>query len=128
MAVLVVMHEGFGRMEFLKNYWPMLALALWFGYKWWNARRVVALLPALKQQGATLLDVRSVAEFASANAPGTVNIPLQELGARLDEIPRNTPVVVGCASGTRSGMAKMLLKKKGFAQVHNIGAWPNFLK
>ena len=96
-------------MEFLKNYWPMLALALWFGYKWWNARRVVALLPALKQQGATLLDVRSVAEFASANAPGTVNIPLQELGARLDEIPRNTPVVVGCASGTRSGMAKMLL-------------------
>jgi len=71
-GVLDVMHEGFRRMEFLKNYWPMLALALWFGYKWWNARRVVALLPALKQQGATLLDVRSVAEFASANATGTV--------------------------------------------------------
>ena len=115
-------------MEFLKNYWPLLVLALWLGYKWWNARRVVALLPALKQQGATLLDVRSVAEFANANAPGTVNIPLQELGARLDEIPRNAPVVVGCASGTRSGMAKMLLKKKGFAPVHNIGAWPNFMK
>ncbi len=114
-------------MEFLKNYWPLLVLALWLGYKWWNARRVVALLPALKQQGATLLDVRSVAEFASANAPGTVNIPLQELGARLDEIPRNAPVVVGCASGTRSGMAKMLLRKNGFEQVHNIGAWTKFL-
>jgi len=115
-------------MEFLKNYWPLLVLALWLGYKWWNARRVVALLPALKQQGATLLDVRSVAEFANANAPGTVNIPLQELGARLAEIPRNAPVVVGCASGTRSGMAKLLLKKKGFAPVHNIGAWSNFMK
>ena len=115
-------------MEFLKNYWPLLALALWLGYKWWNARRVVALLPALKQQGATLLDVRSVAEFANANAPGTVNIPLQELGARLAEIPRNATVVVGCASGTRSGMAKLLLKKKGFAPVHNIGAWSNFMK
>ncbi|WP_396433211.1 rhodanese-like domain-containing protein [Limnohabitans sp.] len=115
-------------MEFLKNYWPLLVLALWLGYKWWNARRVVALLPALKQQGATLLDVRSVAEFANANAPGTVNIPLQELGARLAEIPRNATVVVGCASGTRSGMAKLLLKKKGFAPVHNIGAWSNFMK
>ena len=114
-------------MEFLKNYWPLLVLALWLGYKWWNARRVVALLPALKQQGATMLDVRSVAEFANANAPGTVNIPLQELGARLDEIPRNAPVVVGCASGTRSGMAKMLLRKNGFEQVHNIGAWTKFL-
>jgi rhodanese-related sulfurtransferase len=115
-------------MEFLKNYWPMLALALWLGYKWWNARRVVALLPALKQQGATLLDVRSLAEFANASAPGTVNIPLQELGGRMNEIPRNAPVVVGCASGTRSGMAKLLLKKKGFALVYNIGAWPNFMK
>jgi rhodanese-related sulfurtransferase len=37
-------------------------------------------------------------------------------------------VVVGCASGTRSGMAKLLLKKKGFAPVYNIGSWPNFLK
>ncbi|WP_299514864.1 rhodanese-like domain-containing protein [uncultured Limnohabitans sp.] len=115
-------------MDFLNNYWPLLALALWFGYKWWNARRVVALLPALKQQGATLLDVRSAAEFARASAPGTVNIPLQELAARLVEIPRNAPVVVGCASGTRSGMAKMLLKKKGFAPVHNIGGWSNFMK
>lgn len=122
------MDESFKHMEFFKNYWPMVALALWFGYKWWNARRVVAQLPALKQQGATLLDVRSVAEFGHASAPGTVNIPLQELGSRLNEIPRNAPVVVGCASGTRSGMAKLLLKKNGFGPVHNIGAWSNFLK
>ena len=128
MGVLNGMDESFKDMEFLNNYWPMMALALWFGYKWWNARRVVALLPALKQQGATLLDVRSVAEFAQSSAPGTVNIPLQELGGRLDEIPRTVPVVVGCASGTRSGMAKLLLKRKGFTPVHNIGAWSNFLK
>jgi rhodanese-related sulfurtransferase len=115
-------------MEFLKNYWPMLALVAWLAYKWWNARRVVALLPALKQQGATLIDVRSLGEFAQASAPGTVNIPLQELGSRLGEIPKNAPVVVACASGTRSGMAKMLLKKNGYAQVYNIGAWANYLK
>lgn len=113
---------------FLKQYWPFLALALWFGYKWWNARRVIARLPELKNGGATLVDVRSAAEFASGSAPGTINIPLQELGSRLGEIPRTAPVVLGCASGSRSGMAKMMLKRKGYQNVFNIGTWRNFLR
>lgn len=113
---------------FLKQYWPLLALALWFGYKWWNARRVMAMLPALKAQGATVVDVRTAAEYASGNAPGTINIPLQELGSRLGEIPRTAPVVLCCASGTRSGMARMMLKKNGYAQVFNVGTWGNLLK
>ncbi len=114
-------------MDFFQMYWPLLALAAWWAYKWWCSRRVRALLPQLKVQGATLLDVRSVAEFASASAPGTVNIPLDELGRRLAEVPRNAPVVVGCASGTRSGMARMLLRKNGYTPVYNIGGWRNFL-
>lgn len=113
--------------DFLINYWPMLALMLWFGYKWWNSRRVVAMLPALKARGALLVDVRSAGEFAAANAPGTVNIPLGDLGNRLNDIPKTAPVVVGCASGTRSGMAKLLLKKNGYTEVYNIGAWTKFL-
>lgn len=110
-----------------KQYWPFLALALWFGYKWWNSRRVVALLPELRKSGATFVDVRSAAEYASAHAPGTLNIPLPELGSRLGEIPRTSPVVVCCASGTRSGMAKMLLRKNGYATVYNIGTWSKLL-
>ena len=104
-----------------------MALVLWFGYKWWNSKRVVALLPKLKSEGAVLVDVRSAAEFASGNAPGTINIPLPELGSRLAEIPKTSPVVVCCASGTRSGMAKMLLRKNGYSNVHNIGTWTKFL-
>ena len=114
-------------MKFIQDYWPMMALALWFGYKWWNARRVIAWLPQLKTQGAILLDVRSEAEFASGNAPGTRNIPLNELGQHLGSIPITSPVVVGCASGTRSGMAKLVLKKNGYQRVYNIGAWRNFM-
>lgn len=114
--------------DFLQNNWAWMALALWFGHKWWRARRVTAMLPALRQGGAVLLDVRSVAEYAAASAPGTVNIPLPELGARLAEIPSDKPVVVGCASGTRSAMARMLLKKHGHAEVYNIGTWRNFMK
>ena len=110
-----------------EQYWPLLALLAWFGYRWWNTRRVRALLPELKKTGATLVDVRSAAEFASGNAPGSINIPLSELGNRLAEIPQNSPVVLGCASGTRSGMALLLLKKNGYTQVHNIGSWSKFL-
>jgi len=111
----------------LEQYWPFLALVLWLGYKWWNSRRVVALLPSLKKQGALFVDVRSAGEFASGNAPGTVNIPLQELGKRLAEIPKSAPVVLCCASGTRSGMASMVLKKNGYTQVYNVGTWGKLL-
>jgi rhodanese-related sulfurtransferase len=114
-------------LDMFDKYWPILALVFWFGYKWWASQRVLAMLPELKQSGALLLDVRSAAEFASANAPGTINIPLPELSNRLKEVPKDSPVVLCCASGTRSGMAKMLLKKNGYTQVHNIGAWTRFL-
>ena len=115
-------------LEVLKQYWPFLALALWFGYKWWNSNRVVAMLPELKKSGALFVDVRSPGEFAGGNALTTINSPLSELGSRLSEIPLTSPVVVCCASGTRSGMARILLKKHGYKQVYNIGAWDKLLK
>ncbi len=114
-------------MELMENYWPLMALALWFAYKWWNSKRVVGMLPMLKREGASFIDVRSTTEFAQASAPGTINIPLQELSGRLAEIPKSAPVVLCCASGTRSGMAKLVLKKNGYPHVHNIGTWGKLL-
>ena len=112
-------------MSMFEQYWPILALALWFGYKWWAAKQVVRMLPELRQNGAVFVDVRSQAEFVSGNAPGSINIPLNELPSRLAELPKDRAVVVFCASGSRSGMAKMMLKTKGFKQVHNAGTWSN---
>lgn len=109
----------------MKDYWPFLLLILWWAYKWIRAKQIKSDLPKLKAAGASLVDVRSVGEFAHANAPGTLNIPLSELGSRLDEIPEDKPVVVCCASGSRSGMAKLLLLKNGYRNVHNIGNWSN---
>ncbi len=114
-------------LDLLKNCWPFMALGLWFAYKWWNSKRVIGLLPQLKKDGAMFVDVRSAAEFASGNALGTINIPLQELGSRLGEIPKSAPVVLCCASGTRSGMAKLVLMKNGYGAVHNVGAWSKLL-
>lgn len=82
----------------------------------------------LVEEGATLVDVRSPSEYASGHIDGAVNIPVGELGRRLDELPdKAQPIVVYCRSGARSGSAKSLLDSKGYQKVVNlggIGAWP----
>ncbi|MGE3608342.1 MAG: rhodanese-like domain-containing protein [Bacteriovoracaceae bacterium] len=113
-------------MEFFKTNWPLLLLACWFIYKWWLSRRIKKLLPELKAKGSILLDVRSEAEYNSAHAQGTINIPLNQLSGRLNELPKDKPIVVACASGTRSGMAKIMLKKNGYSEIYNLGSWANF--
>ena len=113
--------------EFLKNYWPLLLFAVWMAYKQIRAHQIKKQLPELQAHGAILLDVRSVDEFSAGSAPGSINIPLTDLGSRLAELPKHVPIVVACASGMRSGMALMMLKKNGYADVRNIGAWTNFL-
>lgn len=113
--------------ELFQQNWPALVLLGWFAYRWWNARHVRALLPTLRSQGAVVVDVRSVAEYAGAHAPDTLNIPLAELGARASELARGVPIVLCCASGNRSGVAAVLLRKLGFAPVYNAGGWNNLL-
>lgn len=77
----------------------------------------------LVRQGAKLVDVRSAAEFSSGHIPGAVNIPVSELGARGASLgAKDAPVVVYCASGTRSALARSVLKGQGFAQVFNLGS------
>lgn len=71
--------------------------------------------------GATVVDVRSEAEFRGGAYPGAVNVPLQVLSSRLDRIRKDRPVVVYCASGSRSAMAARILKKAGYADVSNAG-------
>ncbi len=71
--------------------------------------------------GATVVDVRSEAEFQGGAYRGALNVPLQVLSSKLDRIPKDRPVVVYCASGSRSAFAVRLLKKAGYADVYNAG-------
>lgn len=78
---------------------------------------------ALVKSGARLVDVRTTAEFQSGHLDGALNVPLQELAGKLNKLgAKDQPVVVYCASGTRSGMARSMLKRHGFSQVFNLGA------
>ena len=76
----------------------------------------------LVKAGARLVDVRTPGEFAAGHIPGAVNIPVQQLDARISELqPKDAAVVVYCRSGHRSGNAARLLKSAGFAAVHDLG-------
>jgi len=74
-----------------------------------------------------LLDVREPHELAISSLPGSKNIPLGELAARLSELDSAHEMVVFCKSGKRSARALELLVSAGFRKVNNlkggINAW-----
>ena len=80
---------------------------------------------ALVDHGATLLDVRSQAEWDGGHLPGAVLIPVQELAGRIAEVPRDRPVVVYCQSGGRSAQAAATLAAAGY-EVHDLGGLGNW--
>lgn len=71
---------------------------------------------------ATIIDVREVFEFDEGHAVGAVNIPLGELGNRLDELPQNgEQFFVICRSGGRSGKAVQALRSRDYDAVNIAG-------
>lgn len=75
--------------------------------------------------GATIVDVRTPEEFADGSYPGAKNIPVQVIASRLNEIPRDKPVVVFCRSGARSASAAATLREAGYTDVTNAGGLGN---
>lgn len=73
----------------------------------------------------TIIDVRTTQEFMDGHVPGTINIPLNEIPQRLDEIKAlPQPITLICASGNRSGQAAMFLKSCSI-ECENGGSWLN---
>ena len=70
----------------------------------------------INAKNATLIDVRTPEEFAKGTAEGAINIPLEEIGARWQELRGKENVVLFCRRGIRAGKAQDILKK------HNITA------
>jgi hydroxyacylglutathione hydrolase len=75
----------------------------------------------LKTGSATVIDVRGHSEWEAGRLPGVPNIPLGYLPDRLDEIPRDRPVVVHCLTGARSAIAVSLLQASGIHPVFSMG-------
>jgi phage shock protein E len=76
----------------------------------------------VKNPLTTLVDVRSPMEFAQQHIPGAINIPLDTLLSRKNEIEAfSGPVILYCQSGNRSGMALTLLRQSSKVDVYNGG-------
>lgn len=67
-----------------------------------------------------LVDVREPHEFAGGSVTGAVNIPLNQLPERLDELDPGRPVALLCRSGNRSRQAAAHLSERGFTDVINL--------
>ena len=66
-----------------------------------------------------VLDVRTKAEYAAGSIPNSINIPVDEIRDRINEVPKGTPIVVNCQVGLRGHVAARLLTQKGL-EVHNL--------
>ncbi|MCS6985513.1 MAG: rhodanese-like domain-containing protein [Leptospiraceae bacterium] len=72
------------------------------------------------KNGAIVVDVRTPMEYHAGHYPGAINIPVDQLPARLSELDKKKEIIVYCASGARSSSAKMFLEQKGY-KVTNAG-------
>lgn len=78
---------------------------------------------------AVVVDVRDAAEFAGGRIPKSKNIPFSDLAKRIADLEKfkTKPVVVTCASGSRSTGAVRLLKNAGFSNLYllkgGLAAW-----
>lgn len=79
----------------------------------------------IAENEGTIIDVRTPAEFMGGHVAGSVNIPLNEVPGRLQELSQlKMPLILCCASGNRSGQAEMYLTSLGVPCI-NAGPWTN---
>lgn len=74
-------------------------------------------------KGAVLLDVRTEAELQDGRFPNALNIPLNELRDRMDELNKNQSYIISCRSGQRSYIGERILKQAGFNVKNLDGAF-----
>lgn len=73
--------------------------------------------------GALIIDVRTKEEYKEGHIEGSLNIPVDEIGKAMDWLIKDIPVVLVCASGSRSAFVKTILQANGFKTVYNGGSW-----
>ncbi len=77
-------------------------------------------------ENQVLLDVRTVGEIKRGTIPNAINIPLDELRDRLDEIPRDKEMLVFCYQGLRGYIACRILNQRGFSSRNLTGGYETY--
>jgi len=71
-------------------------------------------------EGFVLVDVREPSEWNTGHLEGAIHIPMQQVPARAEEIPRDRDVIVYCRSGGRSARVQQFLQSLGYTRVKNL--------
>lgn len=80
--------------------------------------------PAAEQP--LLLDVRTPDEFAAGHIPGAMNIPVDDLRSRMEELPRNRKIAAYCQVGQRGYLATRILLQAGLSASNISGGFKTF--
>ncbi len=73
-----------------------------------------------------IIDVRTPEEFSAGSVPGAVNIPVDDLRQRLDEVPADRPVATYCQVGMRGYLATRILRLNGRDAVNLAGGYRTY--
>ena len=87
---------------------------------------VETVLATPADQRPFLVDVRTPQEFSAGSIPGAVNIPVDDLRTRLEEIPRDQKIAVYCQVGQRGYLATRILLQNGFSASNIGGGYKTF--
>lgn len=74
----------------------------------------------MRDKGAAVVDVREPWEFDQGHIEGSIPIPLKSLPGRMDDVPKDRPVIINCHHGGRSMQAVNFLRQQGFGNVTNL--------
>lgn len=81
-------------------------------------------LKAALAEGAVVIDVRTPQEFKMGHVNGSINIPVDQIDAKVNKIKKyKQPIVLCCASGMRSASAVGMLRNAGLSDVYNGRTW-----
>lgn len=112
--------------------WAVVALLTVAGFAVWmtsrgtaetgNYPREISVEEAVTKRdaGAFILDVRQPEEWNEFHVPDSTLIPLGELAARADELPKDQEIVIVCRSGNRSAQGRDILLEAGFTEVTSM--------
>ncbi|MHB8260826.1 MAG: rhodanese-like domain-containing protein [Bacteroidia bacterium] len=76
----------------------------------------------IKSGKASIVDVRTPAEFMGGHVVGSMNIPLQDIPKRMEELKKMKNIILCCASGGRSAQASDFLNQNGI-ECEDGGSW-----
>jgi rhodanese-related sulfurtransferase len=83
----------------------------------------MSLQELINSDKVSIVDVRTPMEFQEGNVSGSINIPLNEVAERIEDLRAMQPLILCGASGGRSGQTTDYLEVQGLTEVYNGGGW-----